>query len=44
MATESARREAMTKTHAELAEAMAARLGHPVTVTTNEVISGGEPQ
>ncbi len=43
-ATENARREAMTKTHAELAEAMSARLGQPVTVTTNDVIEGGEPR
>ncbi len=43
-ATENARREAMTKTHADLADAMAARLGHPVTVTANDVIEGGEPR
>ncbi len=43
-ATENARREAMTKTHSELAEAMAARLGHSVTVTSNEVIEGSEPR
>ncbi len=40
--TENARREAMTKTHADLAEAMAARLGHPVTVSSSQVITGSE--
>ncbi len=44
MAAEAARREAMTSAHADLAEAMSARLGHSVTVTSNEVIEGGEPR